>query len=339
MERPSESTLHSHWAAHEAAKQSGVSKQVKKTKATLLEFLILHGLEEEYNYIVGGKKGEPPNIPDTVPMEIVVEMETAASHGGGDAPSAHKHVSWEEQVQMRDDEEQAAKEAPERKLPPAPQRSTASTSTTAPPTDDDGFTMVQGRKSHDKRPRDTSKDPTLRRRPSKASHLPLPFPLRSEAERVAKVHTLFESVTNETRPSSPWVYDCLTDYYPCWAKEQLVYFSNMLCLAIAEFHLTCGCTATGMCSPVLPQIVEAELPPLDVYLHEHEVGTQDVHILSKAAVKHLGVWLHRIDMTLSKQLGKAKADSIHNKDHKLGALLDFFLMPDNSGVSLDDIFC
>ena len=94
-----------------------------------------------------------------------------------------------------------------------------------------------------------------------------------------------------------------------------------------------------MCSPVLPQILEVELPLLDAYLHEHEVGTQDVCILSETAVKCLGVSLHRIDMTVSKWLGKAKANSIYNKDHKLGDLLDFFLMPDNSGVSLDDIFC
>ena len=339
MERPSELTLHSHQAAYVAAKQSGTSKNIKKTKATLLEFLVLHGLEEEYNYIVGCKKGEPPNIPDTVPMEIGGKAGAAASYGGGDAPSARKHVLWVEQVQMRNDEEQASKEAPERKLPPPPQRSTASTSTMDPPTDDDGFIMVQGRNSHDKRPTDPSKDPTPRRRPSKASCLPLPFPLRSEAERVANVHTLFESVTNETRLSLPWVYDCHVEYYPRQAKEQMVFFSNVLCLAIQEFHLTCGCTATGMCSPVLPQIVEAELSPLDAYLHEHEVGTQDVHILSDAAVKCLRVWHHRIDMTVSKRLGKVKADSIHKKDHKLGDLLDYFLMPDNSGVSLDDIFC
>ena len=122
VERTSELTLHSHWAVYEAAKQSGVGKQVKKTKATLLEFLILHGLEEEYNYIMGGEKGEPPNILDTVPMEISVKAETAVSRGGGDAPSACKHVSWEEQVQMRDDEEQAAKEVAERRLPSPPQR-------------------------------------------------------------------------------------------------------------------------------------------------------------------------------------------------------------------------
>ena len=64
-----------------------------------------------------------------------------------------------------------------------------------------------------------------------------------------------------------------------------MYFLNVLCLAITEFHLTSGCIPTGMCSPVLPQVVEAELPPLEMYLHERELGTQDVHILSKAAIK------------------------------------------------------
>ena len=115
VERPSEVTLHSHWAAYEAAKQSGGSKQFKKAKATLLEFLVIHGLEDEYNYILGSEKGEPQNTSDTIPMEIGVEMEAAAGRGSGDAPSGHRHKSWEEQVQMRDDEEQAAKEAPKRR--------------------------------------------------------------------------------------------------------------------------------------------------------------------------------------------------------------------------------
>ena len=89
VERPSKVTLHSHQAAYEAAKQSRGGKQFKKAKATLLEFLILHGLEDEYNYIQGGEKGEPPNTSDTIPMEIGVEPEAAAGCGGRDAPSDH----------------------------------------------------------------------------------------------------------------------------------------------------------------------------------------------------------------------------------------------------------
>ena len=268
------------------------------------------------------------------------EIEAAASYGGGDTQLPHIHVMWEEQVQ--EEEERASKEAPQRKLPPPPERrrrSAITTSAMTPPMDDDGFTVVSGRKSHDKRPRDPCKDPTLRRRPSKASCSPLPFPLRSEAEKVFNMHTLFKSVANETQPTVPWIYDHLMEYYPQKTKEQMVFLSNMLCIVIAEFHLTCACNPMGICSPMLPQIVEVELPPLDAYIHEYQVGTQDTRVLSPAAVKHLGVWLHQIDMIVSKRHSKAKADSIHDKDNKLGYLLDYLLMPDTLGISIEDVFC
>ena len=98
------------------------------------------------------------------------------------------------------------------------------------------------------------------------------------------MYTLF-SALNQTTPLSKWVYDHLKTYFPHKSEEQLVYFSNVLCLSIAEFHLTSGCTPLGMCSPVLPPVVEAELHPLEMYLHDRELGTQDVCILSEAAIK------------------------------------------------------
>ena len=114
-----------------------------------------------------------------------------------------------------------------------------------------------------------------------------------------------------------------------------MYFSNVLCLAIAEFHLTSRCTPISMCSPVLLQVVEVELPPLETYLHDRELGTQDICILSEAAIKQLGAWLHRVDMTV--RYNEARAKSPFDDDHKLGALVDYFLMPENTGVSLEDV--
>ena len=134
------------------------------------------------------------------------------------------------------------------------------------------WTMMGSHQSRDVSPeiRDPGTPPRilLRQRPSKASWSPLPFPLRSEAEKVANVHTIFEMALNQTRPLSKWVYDRLKTYFPHKSEEQLVYFSNVLCLSIAEFHLTSGCTPTGMCSPVLPLVVGAELPPLETYFHD-----------------------------------------------------------------------
>ena len=55
VERPSETTLRSHQAGYEAAKQGGTGKNYKKALATLLETLKIHGLKEEYDYIRGGE--------------------------------------------------------------------------------------------------------------------------------------------------------------------------------------------------------------------------------------------------------------------------------------------
>ena len=90
VERPSELTLHSHRAAYEATKWSGTGKTLKKARATLLETLTLHRLEEEYYYIIGGEKGPPPKVPETVPLEVCSKAGAASSQGGGDAPPSCK---------------------------------------------------------------------------------------------------------------------------------------------------------------------------------------------------------------------------------------------------------
>ena len=146
-------------------------EELQESWATLLETLKIHGLKEEYDYIIGGQKGPPLNRLEPVSMEVGGEGETAANQGGGDAPLGCRKASWEEQVQV--EEERRLEDNPQRKLPPLPPWSLVSASITiplvAPSTSDGGFITVQGQKSRDKRPRDPSKDPTPQRRPSKAS--------------------------------------------------------------------------------------------------------------------------------------------------------------------------
>ena len=90
-----------------------------------------------------------------------------------------------------------------------------------------------------------------------------------------------------------------------------------------------------MCALVLPPVVEAELPPLENYLHEDELGSQDIRVCCIATIKRLGAWLHRVDMTT--RFNEARANSPCSRNHELGALLDFLLMPENTGVGLRHI--
>ena len=156
------------------------------------------------------------------------------NQGDGDAPLKLRKASWEEQVQA--EEERRLEDNPQRKLPP---RSLASASITTPPvalsTNNGGFITVQGRKSRDKRPRYPSKDPTPRRRPSKASRSPLPFPLKNEAERVASIHTLFEAAIGQNKPSSRWVYASRSSFP---ARPRSSWYTSPMCCVSPSLSFT-----------------------------------------------------------------------------------------------------
>ena len=62
---------------------------------------------------------------------------------------------------------------------------------------------------------------------------------------------------------------------------------------------------------------------------------QDICIFSEVTIKRLRVWLHLVDMTV--RYNEARANSPCDSDHKLGTLLDYFLMLENMGVSLENI--
>ena len=139
----------------------------------------------------------------------------------------------------------------------------------------------------------------------------------------------------QNRPLSMLVYDRFEKFFPRKTQEQLVYFSNVLWISISEFHVTSTCSPLGMCTPVLPPVVEAELPPLENYLHGKELESQDICVCCIAAIKWLGVWLHRVDTTTRYNEGRANSPCSH--DHKLGTLLDFLPMLENTGISLRHI--
>ena len=60
VERLSESTLHSHQAAYKAAKWGGTGKAFKRAQSAVLETLQIHELEDEYYYILGGRRVPHP---------------------------------------------------------------------------------------------------------------------------------------------------------------------------------------------------------------------------------------------------------------------------------------
>ena len=63
--------------------------------------------------------------------------------------------------------------------------------------------------------------------------------------------------------------------------------------------------------------------------------SQDIRIRCIATIKRLGAWLHRVNMTT--RFSEARANSPCSRDHELGTLLNFLLMPDNTSIVLRHI--
>ena len=72
---------------------------------------------------------------------------------------------------------------------------------------------------------------------------------------------------------------------------------------ISEYHMACVTRGSMVTSPILPGVIEDKLPPLTSYaLPEDRSGVTDVRVRDhQARTLSVAVWLHRLDMALSKE--------------------------------------
>ena len=72
---------------------------------------------------------------------------------------------------------------------------------------------------------------------------------------------------------------------------------------ISEYHMACVTRGSPVTSPILPGIIEDKLPPLAGYtLPEDRSGVTDVRVRDhQAKTLWVAVWLHRLDMALSRE--------------------------------------
>ena len=96
---------------------------------------------------------------------------------------------------------------------------------------------------------------------------------------------------------------------------------------ISEYHMACVTRGSPVTSPILPDVIEDKLPPLAGYtLPEDRSGVTDVRVRDhQAKTLRVAVWLHRLDMALSRK--PAASGSLVWAQHTLGHLLTHFLAP------------
>ena len=111
--------------------------------------------------------------------------------------------------------------------------------------------------------------------------------------------------------------------------------SQVLCM-IAEYHLACATRGSVTMSPILPEAVEHYLPPLEDYARPGGTGITVVRVRDhKSCSLRVGVWLHRVDMSLSWE--REASESLVHARHIRGALLGYLLAPMTSNLRFEEI--
>ena len=127
----------------------------------------------------------------------------------------------------------------------------------------------------------------------------------------------------------------LRESHPEMGAEELLRLDNQVLIMIAEYHLMSASQGSHCILPVLPEGAARLMPPLDEYLPGSFDGCCDVRVMDRAQILRVAAWLHRLD--LSTMYGAEIAASPRVQDYDIGPLLEYFLMPKLSDITLEEV--
>ena len=167
------------------------------------------------------------------------------------------------------------------------------------------------------------------------SHPTVPFPLQEHEGRLQAIRTLYEEAGKHRLASEMTALRGLQESHPEMGAEELQCLNNQVLLMIAEYHLTSASQGTHRILPVLLEGAARLMPPLDEYLPGSFDGCPDVKVTDRAQILRVAAWLHRLD--LSATYGAEIAASPRVEDYDIGPLLEYFLMPKLSDITLEEV--
>ena len=171
-----------------------------------------------------------------------------------------------------------------------------------------------------------------RRRDSRPT---VPFPLQEYEGQLQAIWTLYEEAGEHRLASEMMALRGLRESHPEMGAEELQRLNNQVLLMIAKYHLTSASQGTHRILPVLPEGAARLMPPLDSYLPGSFDGCRDVRVTDRAQILCVATWLHRLD--LSTTYGAEIAASPQVEDYDIGPLLEYFLMPKLSDITLEEV--
>ena len=171
-----------------------------------------------------------------------------------------------------------------------------------------------------------------RRRDSRPT---VPFPLQEHEGLLQAILMLYEEAREHRLASEMTALRGLRESHPEMGAEELQRLNNQVLLMIAEYHLMSASQGTHRILPVLPEGAARLMPPLDSYLPGSFDGCCDVRVMDRAQILRVAAWLHRLD--LSATYGVEIAASPWVEDYDIGPLLEYFLMPKLSDITLEEV--
>ena len=164
----------------------------------------------------------------------------------------------------------------------------------------------------------------------------LPFPLQDSEGRHAAVMKLHDHATEQPPPRDGIAGEAIRHLHSHMLPRDARCLGNQVVCMIAEYHLTSSSRVTSTESPILPEAAKPLLPNLKSYIPNISFeGTRDMRVVDHAKALRVAVWLHRLDM--SARGDKAASETLDTSRHRLGCLLESFLVPATHCLSFREV--
>ena len=163
-----------------------------------------------------------------------------------------------------------------------------------------------------------------------------PFPLGSELDSKEAMGAIYEHMAGQEPPQKNITSRAISAYYPNFTPAAVKTVASQVLCMIAKYHLACATRGSTTTSPILPEAVEQYLPSLVDYTHPGGTGLTNVRVGDhKARSLCVGVWLHRVDMSLSWE--KEASESLVQSRHSKGLLLSYLLAPGTGNLRFEEV--
>ena len=130
-----------------------------------------------------------------------------------------------------------------------------------------------------------------------------PYPIETTQARREAIGQIYDHVAGKEPPPCNIASEAIRAYYPGIEAQTLKTWACQVLCMISEYHMACMTRGSPVTSPILPGVIKDKLPPLTGYaLPEDRSGVTNVRVRDhQARTLWVAVWLHRLDMALSKE--------------------------------------